>query len=51
VNQALERQGFAQIATDSVSAAVRGLKTPTLIVWGADDYLRFRAQIAPAVAP
>jgi pimeloyl-ACP methyl ester carboxylesterase len=91
-NQALERQVFAQIATDSVSDAVRGLKTPTLIVWGdedralspgtvpvlktlmpnaqavvmphvghapmierpqqtAEDYLRFRAQVAPAVAP
>jgi pimeloyl-ACP methyl ester carboxylesterase len=91
-NQALERQVFAQIATDSVSDAVRGLKTPTLIVWGdedralspgtvpvlktllpnaqavvmphvghapmierpqqtAEDYLRFRAQIAQAVAP
>jgi pimeloyl-ACP methyl ester carboxylesterase len=91
-NQALERQVFAQIATDSVSDAVRGLKTPTLIVWGdedralspgtvpvlkmllpnaqavvmphvghapmierpqqtAEDYLRFRAQVAQAVAP
>ena len=91
-NQALERQVFAQIATDSVSGAVHGLTTPTLIVWGdedralspgtvpilkallpnaqavvmprvghapmlerprqtAEDYLRFRAQIAQAVAP
>jgi pimeloyl-ACP methyl ester carboxylesterase len=91
-NQALERQVFAQIATDSVSDAVRGLKTPTLIVWGAEDralsvgtvpvlktllpnaqavvmphvghapmierpqqtaedYLRFRAQVAQAVTP
>ena len=36
-NQALERKVFRQIATDSVSDAVRGLKTPTLIVWGAED--------------
>ena len=36
-NQALERQVFQQIATDSVSAAVKGLKTPTLVVWGAED--------------
>ena len=36
-NQALERQVFQQIATDSVGAAVKGLKTPTLVVWGAED--------------
>ena len=36
-NQPLERQVFLQIATDSVDAAVKGLPTPTLIVWGADD--------------
>jgi pimeloyl-ACP methyl ester carboxylesterase len=36
-NQELERKVFQQIATDSVSDAVRGLKTPTLIVWGAED--------------
>ncbi len=36
-NQALERQVFLQIATDSVDAAVDGLKTPTLIVWGDED--------------
>lgn len=36
-NQALERQVFAQIATDSVNDAVRGLATPTLVVWGAED--------------
>jgi pimeloyl-ACP methyl ester carboxylesterase len=36
-NQALERKVFAQIATDSVSAAVKGLPTPTLIVWGDED--------------
>ena len=36
-NQALERQVFQQIATDSVSAAVAGLKTPTLVVWGDED--------------
>ena len=36
-NQALERQVFQQIATDSVSAAVKGLATPTLITWGEDD--------------
>ena len=36
-NQALERQVFQQIATDSVSAAVTGLKTPTLVMWGEED--------------
>ena len=36
-NQALERQVFRQIATDSVDAAVKGLPTPTLITWGEDD--------------
>jgi len=36
-NQALERQVFQQIATDSVSAAVKGLATPTLVLWGEDD--------------
>ncbi len=36
-NQALERQVFQQIATDSVSGAVKGLRTPTLILWGEDD--------------
>lgn len=36
-NQDLERKVFAQIATDSVSGAVRGLATPTLIVWGDQD--------------
>ena len=36
-NQDLEREVFRQIATDSVSAAVKGLATPTLIVWGAED--------------
>jgi pimeloyl-ACP methyl ester carboxylesterase len=36
-NQALERQVFLQIATDSVSAAVTGLKTPTLVLWGEED--------------
>jgi len=36
-NQALERQVFAQIATDSVSASIKGLATPTLILWGAED--------------
>jgi pimeloyl-ACP methyl ester carboxylesterase len=36
-NQVLERKVFAQIATDSVSDAVRGLRTPTLIVWGDED--------------
>ena len=37
VNQDLERKVFQQIATDSVSDAVKGLKTPTLIVWGAEN--------------
>ena len=36
-NQPLERQVFLQIATDSVDAAVKGLATPTLIVWGDED--------------
>ena len=36
-NQPLERQVFMQIATDSVDAAVKGLATPTLIVWGDED--------------
>ena len=36
-NQPLERQVFLQIATDSVDAAVTGLATPTLIVWGDED--------------
>ena len=36
-NQALERQVFRQIATDSVDAAVKGLATPTLVTWGEDD--------------
>ena len=36
-NQPLERQVFVQIATDSVDAAVKGLATPTLIVWGDED--------------
>jgi pimeloyl-ACP methyl ester carboxylesterase len=36
-NQALERQVFAQIATDSVSASIKGLATPTLILWGDED--------------
>jgi pimeloyl-ACP methyl ester carboxylesterase len=36
-NQDLERKVFQQIATDSVSGAVEGLQTPTLIVWGAED--------------
>ena len=36
-NQALEREVFRQIATDSVSTAVAGLRTPTLVVWGEED--------------
>jgi pimeloyl-ACP methyl ester carboxylesterase len=36
-NQALEAQVFRQIATDSVDDAVKGLPTPTLITWGAED--------------
>ena len=36
-NQDLERKVFQQIATDSVSGAVKGLQTPTLVVWGAED--------------
>jgi len=36
-NQDLEREIFRQIATDSVSGAVKGLATPTLIVWGNED--------------
>jgi pimeloyl-ACP methyl ester carboxylesterase len=38
-NQELERRIFQQIATDSVNDAVRGLATPTLIVWGDEDRL------------
>ena len=36
-NEPLEQQVFVQIATDSVDAAVKGLATPTLIVWGDED--------------
>ena len=36
-NEPLEQQVFLQIATDSVDAAVTGLSTPTLIVWGDED--------------
>ena len=36
-NQPLERKVFDQIAPDSVSDAITGLQTPTLIVWGAED--------------
>ena len=36
-NQALEAQVFRQIATDSVDDAVKGLATPALITWGAED--------------
>ena len=36
-NQDLEREVFQQIATDSVNGAVKGLATPTLIVWGDED--------------
>jgi len=36
-NQALERQVFQQISTDSLNGVIQGLPTPTLIVWGAED--------------
>jgi len=36
-NQTLERLIFQQISTDSLNQAIRGLPTPTLIVWGAED--------------
>ena len=36
-NLPLERRVFQQIATDSVSAAVRGNPVPTLVMWGAED--------------
>lgn len=36
-NQDLERTVFQQIVTDSVSGAIKGLPTPTLIVWGDED--------------
>jgi len=90
-NLPLERRVFQQIATDSVSGGLKGLETPTLILWGeedralsvgtvpvlkgmlpqaqvvvmphvghapmierpresAEDYLRFRATLAPIVA-
>lgn len=36
-NEALEKKVFAQIATDSVSDAITGLRVPALITWGAQD--------------
>ena len=36
-NQVLERKAFRQMATDSISGTIRGLATPTLIVWGVED--------------
>lgn len=36
-NYALERRIFDEIRADSVEARVRGLATPTLIVWGEQD--------------
>jgi len=36
-NQALEQRIFKQLAEDSVEKRVRGLATPALIVWGAQD--------------
>lgn len=36
-NYELERRIFDEIRADSVEARVRGLPTPTLIVWGAQD--------------
>lgn len=36
-NHALEERIFKQLAADSVEARVRGLRTPALIVWGAQD--------------
>jgi len=36
-NQALEQRIFKQLAEDSVEQRVRGLATPALIVWGAQD--------------
>ena len=36
-NQAVERLAFQEIATDSVDAAIKGLPTPALIVWGDED--------------
>lgn len=36
-NADLEERIFAQLAGDSVEQRVRGLATPTLIVWGAQD--------------
>ena len=38
-NQALEKRVFEQIALDSVTEQVRGLRTPALIVWGQQDRL------------
>ena len=36
-NQALERRIFRQLGEDAVEQRVRGLATPALIVWGAQD--------------
>jgi pimeloyl-ACP methyl ester carboxylesterase len=36
-NATLERHVFQQLAADSVSAGIKGLQMPTLIVWGAED--------------
>lgn len=36
-NHELEERIFSQLAGDSVEQRVRGLRTPTLIVWGAQD--------------
>jgi pimeloyl-ACP methyl ester carboxylesterase len=36
-NQVLERRIFKQLAEDSIEQRVRGLATPALIVWGAQD--------------
>lgn len=38
-NQALEKKIFWQIAPESLTADLKGLATPALIVWGAEDRL------------
>jgi len=37
INEPLSEKIFNQITTDSVEQRVKGLKTPTLIVWGDED--------------
>ena len=45
-NMGLERVVFQQIALNSVNDAILGLRTPTLIVWGANDRVLSPATVA-----